>query len=176
MALIRPYGGKAPRLHATVFAAESSVVVGDVEIGEASSLWFGTILRGDVNSITVGARTNLQDMTVVHVTSRTHPTVVGDDVTVGHRAVLHGCTVKDRCLVGIGAIVMDGAVVGPEAMVGAGALVPPGMVVPPRTLAIGSPAKVKRELTPEEIAFLAQSARNYARYAEQYRQEGWAAR
>jgi carbonic anhydrase/acetyltransferase-like protein (isoleucine patch superfamily) len=176
MATIRPHGGKAPRLHPTVFAAESSVVIGDVEIGEGSSVWFGAIVRGDVNSIRIGARTNLQDLTVVHVTSRTHPTVVGDDVTVGHRVVLHGCTVNDRCLVGIGAIVMDGAVVGPESMVGAGALVPPGMVVPPRTLALGSPARVKRDLTAEEIAFLERSARNYARYAEQYRQEGWAAR
>jgi carbonic anhydrase/acetyltransferase-like protein (isoleucine patch superfamily) len=176
MALIRPFGGQAPRLHETAFAAETSLVVGDVEIGEASSVWFGAVVRGDVNSVRIGARTNLQDLAVVHVTSRTHPTVVGDDVTVGHRAVLHGCTVKDRCLVGIGAIVMDGAVIGPDAMVGAGALVPPGMVVPPRTLAVGSPARVKRDLTPEEVAFLAQSARNYARYAERYRQEGWSAR
>ncbi|HSN91512.1 MAG TPA: gamma carbonic anhydrase family protein [Anaeromyxobacteraceae bacterium] len=176
MALIRPYGGKTPRLHETAFAAETSVVVGDVEIGEESSLWFGAVVRGDVNHVRLGARTNLQDLSVVHVTGGTHPTIVGDDVTVGHRAVLHGCTVKDRCLVGIGAIVMDGAVVGPDAMVGAGALVPPGMVVPPGTLALGAPARVKRDLTAEELAFLPRSARNYARYAEQYRREGWSAR
>jgi carbonic anhydrase/acetyltransferase-like protein (isoleucine patch superfamily) len=129
-------------------------------------------VRGDVNHVRIGARTNLQDLTVVHVTSGRHPTVIGDDVTVGHRAVLHGCTVRDRCLVGIGAIVLDGAVVGPDAMVGAGALVPPGMVVPPRTLVLGSPAKVKRELTPEEIASLRTSAANYAGYAARYRGEG----
>jgi carbonic anhydrase/acetyltransferase-like protein (isoleucine patch superfamily) len=176
MALIRPYGGKAPRVDAGAFVAESAIAIGDVEIGPGSSVWFGAIVRGDVNFVRIGARTNIQDQTVVHVSSGTHPTVIGDDVTVGHRAVLHGCTIHDRCLVGIGAIVMDGAVVGPDAMVAAGALVPPGAVVPPGTLAMGSPARPKRELTPEEKAFLPRSAANYARYAAQYRQEGWAAR
>jgi carbonic anhydrase/acetyltransferase-like protein (isoleucine patch superfamily) len=171
MATILPYDGKAPRLAASAFLAEGSVVVGDVEIGDASSLWFGTIVRGDVNHVRIGARTNVQDMSVVHVTSRTHPTVIGDDVTVGHRAVLHGCTIRDRCLVGIGAIVLDGAVVGPDAMVGAGALVPPGMVVPPGALVIGAPAKVKRPLTADELAFLRTSAANYAGYAARYRGE-----
>ena len=172
MPKVLPYDGKAPRLAASAFLAEGSVVVGDVEIGEGSSLWFGTVVRGDVNHVRIGARTNVQDMTVVHVTSRTNPTVIGDDVTIGHRAVLHGCTVKDRCLVGIGAIVLDGAVVGPDAMVGAGALVPPGMVVPPGTLVLGAPAKVKRQLTAEEIAFFRTSAANYAGYAARYRGEG----
>jgi carbonic anhydrase/acetyltransferase-like protein (isoleucine patch superfamily) len=166
------YEGKSPRIAASAFLAEGSVVVGDVEIGEGSSLWFGTIVRGDVNHVRIGARTNVQDLTVVHVTSRTNPTHIGDDVTVGHRAVLHGCTIRDRCLVGIGAIVLDGAVVGPDAMVGAGALVPPGMVVPPGTLVLGAPARVKRELTPEEIAFFRTSAANYAGYAARYRGEG----
>ena len=172
MPKVLPYDGKAPRLAASAFLAEGSVVVGDVEIGEGSSVWFGTIVRGDVNHVRIGARTNVQDMTVVHVTSRTNPTVIGDDVTIGHRAVLHGCTVKDRCLVGIGAIVLDGAVVGPDAMVGAGALVPPGMVVPPGTLVLGAPAKVRRELTPEEVASLRTSAAHYAGYAARYRGEG----
>jgi carbonic anhydrase/acetyltransferase-like protein (isoleucine patch superfamily) len=171
MPTILPHDGKAPRLAASAFLAEGSVVVGDVEIGDGSSLWFGTIVRGDVNHVRIGARTNVQDLSVVHVTSRTHPTVIGDDVTVGHRAVLHGCTIRDRCLVGIGAIVLDGAVVGPDAMVGAGALVPPGMVVPPGTLVLGAPAKVKRPLTADEIAFLRTSAANYAGYAARYRRE-----
>ncbi len=171
MPTILPYDGKAPRLAASAFLAEGTVVVGDVELGEASSLWFGAIVRGDVNHVRIGARTNVQDLSVVHVTSRTHPTVIGDDVTVGHRAVLHGCTVKDRCLVGIGAIVLDGAVVGPDAMIGAGALVPPGMVVPPGTLVLGAPAKVKRPLTPEEVAHLLESAARYAGYARRYRGE-----
>jgi carbonic anhydrase/acetyltransferase-like protein (isoleucine patch superfamily) len=176
MALIRAWGGRTPRLAEDVWVADDAVIVGDVEIGPGSSVWFGTVVRGDVNHVRIGARTNLQDHTVVHVTSHTHPTVVGDDVTVGHRVTLHGCTVKDRCLVGIGAIVMDGAVVGEDAMVGAGSLVPPGMVVPPGMLALGSPARVKRGLTQEEIAFFRKSAAAYAGYAEAYRREGWAGR
>ncbi|ABS25726.1 gamma carbonic anhydrase family protein [Anaeromyxobacter sp. Fw109-5] len=172
MPIIAPYAGRAPRLHASVFVAENAVVVGDVEVGEGSSIWFGTVVRGDVNHVRIGARTNLQDLTVVHVTTATHPTVIGDDVTVGHRAVLHGCTIRDRCLVGIGAIVMDGAVVGPDAMVGAGALVAPGTVVPPGTLVLGSPAKPRRELTPEELAFLRTSAERYAGYAARHRGGG----
>ena len=107
------------------------MVVGDVEIGPGSSVWFGAVVRGDVNHVRIGARTNVQDHSILHVTGGTHPTVVGDDVTLGHRVTLHGCTVKDRCLIGIGAVVLDGAVVGEDSMVGAGSLVPPGMVVPP---------------------------------------------
>ncbi len=168
------YLGKAPRIAPSAFLAEGSVVVGDVEIGDGSSIWFGTVVRGDVNHVRIGARTNVQDLSVVHVTSRTHPTSIGDDVTVGHGAVLHGCTVHDRCLVGIGAIVLDGAVVGPDAMIGAGALVPPGMVVPPGKLVIGSPAKVKRDLTQEEIASLRASAAHYVEYAASYPGEGHA--
>jgi len=174
--ILRPFGGKTPVLHPSAFVADGAVVIGDVEIGERSSLWFGCVARGDVNQIRIGARTNVQDLSVLHVTSRTHPTVVGDEVTIGHRVVLHGCTIKDRCLIGIGAIVMDGAVVGPESVVGAGALVPPGMVVPPRTLVMGAPAKVKRDLTADELAALGRSAENYVEYAARYAAEGWAGR
>src|SRR5512134_3805084 len=170
MPVILPYDGKAPRVAASAFLAEGSVVVGDVAIGEESSVWFQTVVRGDVNHIRIGARTNVQDHSVVHVTGGTHPTVIGDDVTVGHRVVLHGCTVKDRCLVGIGAIVLDGAVLEAESMVGAGALVPPGMVVPSGKLVLGSPARVKRDLTAEEIAFFRNSAARYAGYAARYKQ------
>jgi carbonic anhydrase/acetyltransferase-like protein (isoleucine patch superfamily) len=176
MAIIRPFGGVAPRLHDSAFVAETALVVGDVEVGERSSIWFGAVVRGDVNSIRIGARTNVQDLSVIHVTSHTHPTVVGDDVTIGHRVTLHGCTIRDRCLVGIGAIVMDGAVVGPDAMVAAGALVPPNLVVPPGTLVLGAPAQVKRELRPEEIAWFRTSAENYAGYAARYAAEGWSSR
>ncbi len=169
MSVIVAYDGKTPRIAASVFVAPGSVVAGDVEIGEDSSVWFQTVIRGDVNWVRIGARTNVQDHSVVHVTSRTHPTVIGDDVTIGHRAVLHGCTVNDRCLIGIGAIVLDGAVVGPDAMVGAGALVPPGMIVPPGKLVLGAPAKVKRDLTADEIAFFRTSAANYVGTAARYR-------
>jgi carbonic anhydrase/acetyltransferase-like protein (isoleucine patch superfamily) len=176
MPLIRPFGGKTPSVHASAFIAPGAVVLGDVEIGEGSSFWFGCVARGDVNGIRIGARTNVQDLTTIHVTSRTHPTVIGDEVTIGHRAVLHGCTIKDRCLIGIGSVVLDGAVVGPEAVVGAGALVPPGMVVPPRTLVMGAPAKVKRDLSAEEIEALRRSAENYVEYAARYVAEGWSDR
>ena len=176
MALVRPFARKAPRLHESAFVVESAVVIGDVEIGPESSLWFGAIVRGDVNSIRIGARTNVQDYSVLHVTSRTHPTFVGDEVTLGHRVTLHGCTVKDRCLIGMGAIVMDGAVVGEESIVGAGALVAPGTVIPPRMLAVGAPARPKRPLTVEELEHLARSATNYVAYARQYLAEGWAGR
>jgi carbonic anhydrase/acetyltransferase-like protein (isoleucine patch superfamily) len=173
MALVRAWGGKEPRLAEGVFVADGAVILGDVEIGPGSSVWFGAIVRGDVNHIRIGARTNVQDQAILHVTAGTHPTSVGDDVTLGHRVTLHGCTVKDRCLVGIGAIVLDGAVIGEDSMVGAGSLVPPGMVVPPGMLALGSPAKVRRELTGEEIAFFRRSASNYAAYAVSYRKEGF---
>ncbi len=176
MTIIRPFGGQAPRLHDSVMLVGDVTVVGDVEIGEQSSIWFGAVVRGDVNFVRIGARTNVQDLSVLHVTSRTYPTVVGDDVTLGHRVTLHGCTVRNRCLIGIGAVVMDGAVVEDDAMVGAGSLVPPGMVIPSGTLALGSPAKVKRNLTPEEVAFFRRSAQNYVAYAEQYRREGWVPR
>jgi carbonic anhydrase/acetyltransferase-like protein (isoleucine patch superfamily) len=174
MPVILPFDGKAPRVAPSAWLAEGSVVAGDVEIGEGSSIWFGTVVRGDVNHVRIGARTNVQDLSMVHVMGGTHPTVIGDDVTVGHRAVLHGCTVHDRCLVGIGAIVLDGAVIGPDAMVGAGALVLPGMVVPPGKLVLGAPARVKRDLSPDELAFLRNSAERYTRYAAAYRSGGGA--
>jgi carbonic anhydrase/acetyltransferase-like protein (isoleucine patch superfamily) len=176
MATIRSYGGKAPRLHETAFVSDGVLVIGDVEVGAQSSIWFGSIVRGDVHFIRIGARTNVQDQSIIHVTHDTHPTVVGDDVTLGHRVTLHGCTIRDRCLIGIGATVLDGAVVGPDAVVAAGAVVPPGMVVPPGKMVMGTPARVTRDLRPDELEGLLASARNYVAYMEQYRREGWSAR
>lgn len=172
MALIKAYGGQVPRVDDTAWLAEDATVVGDVTLGPGASLWYGTVVRGDVNHVRIGARTNIQDLSVVHVTGGTHPTVIGEDVTVGHRVVLHGCTVHDRCLIGIGSVVLDGAEIGPDAMVGAGALVPPGMKVPPRTLVLGSPARVKRELTDAEVDHLRTSAARYVEYAARSRREG----
>ena len=162
------YDGVAPTLGAGVFIADTARVIGDVYLGAGSSVWFGTVIRGDVHHIRVGARTNVQDQTMIHVTSKRWPTIVGDDVTIGHRAILHGCTVHDRVLIGMGAIVMDGAVVGEEAMVGAGALVTPGTVIPPRTLFVGSPARAARPLKDSELAWLPESARHYAALAGTY--------
>jgi carbonic anhydrase/acetyltransferase-like protein (isoleucine patch superfamily) len=150
-ALILPYGGMAPRIHPDAWLAPSAVVIGDVEIGAGSSVWFGTVVRGDVHAIRIGARTNLQDQCVVHVTARRFATAIGDEVTVGHRAVVHGCAVRDGALIGIGAIVLDGAEVGEEAWIAAGALVAPGAVIPPRALVRGVPGRVVRTLARDEI-------------------------
>ncbi len=162
------YLDTTPTLGRDVFVADTARVIGDVHLGDEVNVWYGTVVRGDVHHIRVGARTNLQDNSVVHVTSGRHPTHIGAEVTVGHRAVIHGCTIEDRALIGMGAVVMDGAVVGQEAMVGAGALVTPGTVIPPRTLAVGSPARVKRPLTDDEVASLRRSAAHYVTLAARY--------
>ena len=166
--MISKFEDKFPDMHPSVFVAENAAVIGDVEIGEDSSIWFGSVVRGDVNYIRIGARTNIQNNSVIHVSGGTHPTVLGDEITVGHRVLLHGCTVENRCLIGMGAILMDGVHVGEECLVGAGSLLTPGTIVPPRSLVIGSPARVKRELTHEEIAFLDRSWRNYTELKLRY--------
>jgi carbonic anhydrase/acetyltransferase-like protein (isoleucine patch superfamily) len=148
-------------LDEAVFVESSAHIIGDVDIGADSSIWFGSVVRGDVHYIRIGARTNIQDLTVIHVNHGTCPTILEDEITVGHRAILHGCRVMSRSLVGMGAIVMDGAEVGPEAVVAAGAVVSPGTRVPPRSLVRGVPAKVVRELTEEEIEQIVDSAKRY---------------
>ena len=155
-----------------MWIAPGAVVIGDVEIGEDSSVWFGSVVRGDIHHIRIGARTNLQDHCVVHVTRERYPTRIGDEVTVGHRATVHGCTVGDGALVGIGATVLDGAVIGEEALVAAGALVPPGVEIPARTLARGIPARPTRELRPEEIALQRRRALDYIKTAHTYDEGG----
>ena len=167
--MITGYLNTSPKNHSTAFITDDAIVIGDVEIGEDSSVWFGSIIRGDVNYIRIGARTNIQDGTIIHVSSETHSTVLEDEITVGHRVVLHGCHVESRCLIGIGAIVMDGARVGGESLVGAGALVTPGTQIPPRSLVLGSPARVKRELNADELALLDRSWRNYIELAAKYK-------
>ena len=159
--MIKDFQGVSPKIHETVFVAENAVIIGDVEIGENSSVWYGAILRGDVNFIRIGARTNVQDGTIIHVTSKTHPTVLEDEITLGHRVTLHGCHVETGCLIGIGAIVMDGVRVGRNSLVAAGSLVTPDTRIPEKSLVMGSPAKVKRLLTDEESDNLAQFWRRY---------------
>jgi carbonic anhydrase/acetyltransferase-like protein (isoleucine patch superfamily) len=151
-----------------VWVAPGATVIGDVEIDAGSSVWFGAVVRGDIHSIRIGARTNLQDHAVVHVTRDLFPVRIGDEVTVGHRATVHGCTVGDGALVGIGAVVLDGAEIGDEALVAAGALVPPGAVVAPRTLVVGTPARAVRELSPDEVAEQRARALAYVRDARAY--------
>ena len=170
--MLVPYRDRLPEVAADAYVQETARVIGDVVIGSESSVWFYAVLRADVEKIRIGRATNVQDHAVVHVTHDRWPTILGDGVTVGHRVVLHGCTVGDFALIGIGAIVLDGAEIGAEALVGAGALVVPGTKVPPRTLALGSPAKVVRDLRPEEIEHLHESAANYVEYARSYRLQG----
>jgi carbonic anhydrase/acetyltransferase-like protein (isoleucine patch superfamily) len=169
--MIESFQDKHPKIHESVFVAENAVVIGDVEIGENSSVWHGSILRGDVNYIRIGARTNIQDACVIHVSSKTHPTVLEDEITLGHRVTLHGCYIESGCLIGIGAIVMDGARVGRNSLVAAGALVTPGMQIPARSLVMGSPAKVKRELNGDEVKDLERFWRNYVSLSRAYRNQ-----
>lgn len=166
---IRAFQGAHPRLHPSVFVADGASIIGNVEIGEESSVWYNTVLRGDVNTIRIGCRTNLQDLTMVHVEKGTHPTRVGDDVTVGHHVVLHGCTVGNRVLVGIGAVLLNGVVVEDDAFIAAGALLTPGTHVPSGSMVMGSPGRVKRALTDAERAGLLASAAGYVLNAKLHR-------
>ncbi len=157
-----------PVVHPSAFVDESAQVIGDVEIGPECSVWMNAVVRGDVNRIRIGQRTNVQDGTVIHVMHDTHPTSVGDDVTIGHGAIVHGCTIGDRVLVGMGAILLNGATIGADTIVAAGALVTENVVVPPRSLVMGSPARVRRELRDDEVRFVLESAANYVRYRLDY--------
>ncbi len=166
--IVRAYDGKEPRFGSRVFIAENAAIIGDVELGDDCSIWYGAVLRGDVHSIRVGARSNIQDNCSLHGTYPMNPVLIAEEVTIGHGAIAHGCTIERRALIGMGSSVLDGAVVGELALVGAGAVVQEGMHVPPRTLVVGVPARVKRPLTDEEIARLEQSWKNYIEYKEAY--------
>jgi carbonic anhydrase/acetyltransferase-like protein (isoleucine patch superfamily) len=163
--LVRGYGDARPRIDPSVWLAPGSIVVGDVEIGADSSVWYGAVIRGDVDWIRIGQRTNVQDHCVLHVESGRYPCVLGGEVTVGHRAVVHACTVRDGALIGIGAIVLDGAEIGEEALLGAGAVATPGTVIPNGMLAVGVPARVVRALSVEERASQRAHARSYVEMA-----------
>jgi carbonic anhydrase/acetyltransferase-like protein (isoleucine patch superfamily) len=167
-ATVRGFGGVRPQLGRGVFLAETAAVIGDVVIGDESSIWYGTVVRGDVMPVRIGARTSIQDGTVIHVTSGFSGTVIGDDCTVGHAAIIHACTVEDFCLIGMGAIVLDGARIGRGSLVGAGALVTPGTDIPPGSLVLGSPAKVKRPVSDKERAQIEEGARHYVELTRRY--------
>ena len=167
-AMMKPFKNKAPQIDASAFVAENAVIIGDVEVGTESSIWYNCVLRGDVNDIKIGQRSNIQDGTVIHVSSTTQGTYIGDDVTVGHMALLHACTIGDRAFIGMQACVMDDAIVEEEAMVAAGALVTPGKRIPSRELWGGRPAKFMRKLTEDEIEFLKFSADRYVRLSREY--------
>lgn len=166
--MIQDFLGASPRFDESNFIADSASVIGDVTLGAGSSIWFNATVRGDVNWIRIGSETSIQDNAVVHVTNRTAPTTIGNRVTVGHSAVVHGCTVHDRVLIGIGSIILDFAEIGSDSIVGAGALITSGIKIPERSLVLGSPARVVRELTDEEVATVSRYADNYARYTRIY--------
>jgi carbonic anhydrase/acetyltransferase-like protein (isoleucine patch superfamily) len=159
-----------PEVQTSVFIAPGAAVIGDVRVEEDSSIWFGTVLRGDVNHIRVGARTNIQDQTMVHVSKDTYPTIIGDDVTIGHKAMVHGCTVGHRVLVGMGATILDGCEIGDECIIGAGTLLLERTKIPPRSLVVGSPGMVKRPLRDEEVERIVLSAKHYAEMGRRYRE------
>jgi len=160
--------GESPIIPKSAFIASTATLIGRVTLGEDSSIWFGAVLRADLNEIRIGNRSNLQDLVACHHT-KDLPLIVEDDVTVGHGAILHACHIKHACLIGMGSIIMDGAVIGEESVIGAGALVPPGMIVPPRSLVVGTPGRIKRATTAEEIAYNYKSAQNYVNYTKKYR-------
>ena len=166
--MIHPFGGHTPLVPASAFVAPGASLIGDVVLGEDASIWFSAVLRGDINFIRVGARSNLQDGVVVHVNAGAESTIVEEEVTVGHQAILHGCHLGRRSLIGMGSVVLDGVSVGEEAMVAAGAVVPPGLQVPPRVLVRGVPGRVVRPLTDAEIAHLADSAARYVELKDRY--------
>ena len=166
--MLRSYRGTSPRVADGVFIDVSAQVIGDVEIGAESSVWMNAVIRGDVHRIRIGARTNLQDGVIVHVMNDTHPTTIGDDVTVGHGAIVHGCTLGNRILVGMGAILLNGVEVGDDSIVAAGTLLTEGTRIPPRSLVMGSPGRVRRPLTDAETASVVQYAERYVGYRLDY--------
>ncbi len=170
--MIRSFLDTLPRIDPSAYIAESAAVIGDVTIGEESSIWFGCVVRGDVNYIRIGDRTNIQDLTMIHVSSRDHPTVVEDEVTVGHSVTLHGCVVETGSLIGIGAIVLDGARIGRNSLVAAGSLVTPGTEIPEGSFVVGSPAKVRRQLSAEEIEGQQRFWKGYVELSAVYRNGG----
>ena len=165
------YRGRLPTIAGTAFLAPTATVIGDVLIGDLSSIWFGAVVRGDVFPIRIGARTNIQDNAVVHVTGDRAATTIGDDVTVGHLAIVHGCTIGDRCLVGMGSIVLDGAVVEEECMVGAGSVIPPRMRIPSRSLVVGNPARILRKLDDADLDRIRAAAAAYLEVAESHKED-----
>ena len=171
MSEILSYKGILPTLGQDAYVAPGARVIGDVVLGDGASVWFNSVVRGDVMPIRIGARTNIQDLSVLHVSSDTFATTIGDDVTVGHRAIIHGCTIEDRCLIGMGAIILDGAHIEEGCLIAAGALVPPGVRVPAGSMYMGAPGKVRRQVSPEELEGFLESAKHYSELARVYANE-----
>ncbi len=167
--MILPFRNKTPVIPDSCYVSDSVDIIGDVILGEETNVWFGAVIRGDMNYIRIGNRTNIQDNCTIHVTTDVSPTIIGDEVTVGHNAMIHGCTIEDRCLIGMGAILLDDSVVGEGSIVGAGALVPPKMIIPPRSLCLGIPARIVRNVTDKEFQENIESAQHYIDFANLYK-------
>jgi carbonic anhydrase/acetyltransferase-like protein (isoleucine patch superfamily) len=168
--MIRSFGGVEPLIHPTAFVEESAQVIGDVHVGEESSIWFNAVVRGDVHYIRIGDRSNIQDNSVIHVRHHSHPTILEDQVTVGHSVTLHGCYIERGALIGIGSVILDDARIGAYSIVGAGSVVSPGTVIPPHSLVMGVPARVKRTLADDEVTGLDVFWQNYVEYTRMYRE------
>ena len=166
--MIISYKGVSPQIADSAYIAAGAQIIGDVHVGAHSSVWFNCVLRGDCYYIRIGDNSNIQDNTVIHVTGGQFGAVIGSYVTVGHSAVLHGCTIKDRCLIGIGAIVLDNVTIGKESFIAAGSLITPGTVIPPRSMVMGAPAKVRRQVTDAEVARIDEHWQHYFEYKNQY--------
>jgi gamma-carbonic anhydrase len=169
--MIRPYKGRLPQIAASAYIDAQAVIIGDVEIGEESSVWPCTVIRGDVNFIRIGARTNVQDGCVLHVMRETHPLILGDSITVGHGVILHGCTISSRCLIGMGSVILNGAKIGEGSIIAAGTLIPEGTEVPPGSMFMGHPGKLRRALTVAELDSIDGYATRYVGYAATYKAE-----
>jgi gamma-carbonic anhydrase len=169
--MIRPFRGIHPQIHPTAYVDPSAEVIGDVHLGDEASIWCNCTVRGDIHHIRIGDRTNIQDNSLIHVQNGSHPTIVESEVTVGHGVILHGCYVERGCLIGIGSIVLDDVRVGEMSLVAAGSVVTPRTIIPPRSLVIGFPAKVRRQLTDQEVADLEVFWKNYVNYTREYLQE-----
>ncbi len=169
--LIRPYRGRSPQIDPTAYIDQAAVIIGDVTIGADSSVWPCAVIRGDVHYIRIGSRSNVQDGSVLHVMRDTNPLILGDNVTVGHAVTLHGCTIEDRCLIGMGSVILNGAQIGAGSIVAAGSLIPERTIVPPGSLVMGHPAKVRRALTQADQESIDRYAQNYVTYKNTYREE-----
>ena len=166
--MIRPFGGVHPRIPSSAYVDQSAQIIGDVQLGEQASVWCNAVLRGDMYYIRVGDRSNIQDNCVVHTRTGEKPTILEDEVTVGHSVTLHGCYIEQGSLIGIGSIVLDDARVGAQSLIAAGSLITPGTVIPPQSLVMGSPGRVKRSLTAEEVASLSLFWQNYVTFTRKY--------
>ena len=166
--MIKLFEGKQPQLGRNVYVSENAIVIGDVTLGDEVNIWFGAVLRGDIHYIKIGNRTNIQDNTVVHVTTGVSPTNIGNGVTVGHGAIIHGCTIEADCLIGMSAILMDDAIIGEGSLIGAGALIPPNMIIPENSLVVGSPGKVVRQVKDFELKMILERPQEYIDLAAIY--------